>query len=87
MAVEDEGGEVSQTVIIEQSESGHLMLPAKRGRPPKGTHVSTVDMVLPGTSEQVELGDGELDPNDDPSIDPKSRILSKTNPRSGQHES
>ena len=59
MAVEGEGGEVSQTVIsIEPTESGHLLVPAKRGRPPKGTHLPIVSINLPTAGQQVELGEG-----------------------------
>ena len=59
MAVEGEGGEVSQTVIsIEPTESGHLLVPAERGRPPKGTHLPIVSINLPTAGQQVELGEG-----------------------------
>jgi len=58
VSVDGEGGEgVSQTVIIEQQN-----VPAKRGRPPRGTHLPIMNLNLPGpSSEVVDLGEGELD--------------------------
>lgn len=58
VSVEGDGGEgVSQTVIIEQQN-----LPAKRGRPPRGTHLPIMNLNLPGpSSETVDLGEGQLD--------------------------